>query len=162
MEKDKNGAPRRGEKREAKTRPVRGDTGNTAQGAKQRNKKRSWKPLFLAAFRNSANVRAACEAANISRKTAYQHRERDPKFAAQWDEAEQDAVDVLEARAWQRSQVSDTILMFLMRAHRPQKYTERVKQEQVGAVETVLRVVYDDPNENRIAGAPAPTSPAPE
>src|SRR3990167_5177831 len=56
-----------------------------------------WRPLFLAALRNSGNVRAACQAAGIDRKTSYLHRQRFPNFAKEWADALEDACDVLEA-----------------------------------------------------------------
>ena len=98
-----------------------------------RKARRNWKKPFLDTLRNSANVRAACQAAVISRQSAYEARRKDAKFAAQWDEALEDACDVLEARAWKRAEVSDPILMFLLKAHRPNKYSERIKQEITGA-----------------------------
>ncbi len=85
-----------------------------------------WRPAFLAALRNSANVRASCMAAGISRKTAYQHRNRSAEFRAQWDDAIEDACDVLEAEAWQRARsTSDVLLIFLLKAHRPGMYRDR-------------------------------------
>lgn len=109
-----------------------------------RKERRNWKKQFLETLRNSANVRVACQAAVISRQSAYEARRKNSKFAAQWDEALEDACDVLEARAWDRSKTSDQLLMFLLRAHRPGKYTEKVKQENEG--EVILRVVYGDKN----------------
>ena len=94
-------------------------------------KRRDWKPEFLKQFRETANVRLACERAGISRTIAYETRDKDADFAAAWDAAEQDAVDVLESRAWKRSRESDQLLMFLLRAHRPQKYQERTRNENV-------------------------------
>lgn len=91
-------------------------------------KKRSageWRPVFLATLRNSGNVRAACEKAGIARKTAYDHKDRSPEFAAQWDEAIQEACDILEAAAFRRATASsDTLLIFLLKANRPAKYRE--------------------------------------
>jgi hypothetical protein len=86
-----------------------------------------WRPAFLAALRNSGNVRAACRAADVSRQTVYEHRATDPEFAAAWQETLEEALDVLEAAAWSRAATSsDTLLMFLLRAHRPEVYRERV------------------------------------
>lgn len=80
---------------------------------------------FLAAFRDSGNVRASCFAAGIARRTAYDWRDAYPDFAAQWDAALDDAIDVLEAVAQQRAKAtSDTLLIFLLKAHRPDKYRE--------------------------------------
>ena len=62
-----------------------------------------WMPPFLLALRNSANVRASCQAAGISRKEAYKRRASLSKFREAWDEAVDDALDVLEAVAFQRA-----------------------------------------------------------
>lgn len=86
-----------------------------------------WRPVFLATLRDSGNVRAACKQAGITRKTVYQHREQSKEFAAQWAEAMEDAIDVLEAVALQRAKAtSDTLLIFLLKAHRPDKYRDTV------------------------------------
>ncbi len=78
-------------------------------------------------MRNSANVRAACAAAGVGRRTVYDKRQRDPKFAQDWDEALEEACDVLEAAAWKRASggESDQLLIFLLKAHRPQKFRDR-------------------------------------
>ena len=89
----------------------------------------NWQPVFLEAMRNSGNVRASCAAASISRETAYKTRLKNPTFAAAWDAALQDAVDTLEAVAWQRARtgLSDQVLLVLLRAHRPDLYSERLR-----------------------------------
>lgn len=94
------------------------DKVDTRKPEKKGKARRDWKPVFLDAFRHSANVRAACEKAGVSRNAAYAARDKSKSFAADWDAAEQDAVDTLEARAWKRSERSDTILMFLLRVRR--------------------------------------------
>lgn len=87
--------------------------------------KRGWRKRFIAALRDSANVRWACMQAGVTRQAAYQYREDHEKFKAEWDEALEDACDILEGRAWQRSETSDPLLIFLLKAHRPGKYRER-------------------------------------
>lgn len=62
-----------------------------------------WEPAFLAALAETGVVRDACEAAGIGRRTAYHLRERDPEFAAKWDEALEDAADLLETEAVRRA-----------------------------------------------------------
>lgn len=99
-----------------------------------RKARRNWKKPFLEALRNSANVRAACQAAGIARSRAYDEYGKNKKFAAAWDEALESACDILEARAWERSKTSDQLLMFLLRAHRPNKYAERIKNEVSGEI----------------------------
>lgn len=87
-----------------------------------------WRPAFIETLRNTANVRYACQKAGIDRKTAYKHRDSAPEFAAQWEEALEDAIDTLEAVAQDRARKnSDTLLIFLLKAHRPDKYRENTR-----------------------------------
>lgn len=92
-----------------------------------------WKPIFLASLATSGNVRLSCEKAGIARRIAYTWKEKDEEFARQWDEAIDEAVDILEAIATQRARTtSDTLLIFLLKAHRPEKYRERWQGEITG------------------------------
>ena len=91
------------------------------------------KKAFLAAFRNAGVVRSACAAANIeSNATVYRWRKADPEFAAQWEIAQDEAADILEAIAIDRARRSpkdggsDVLLIFLLKALRPHKYRENV------------------------------------
>ncbi len=78
-------------------------------------------------------MRAACQAAGIDRKTAYNWRDRDNEFRRAWEEALEDACDILEAEAWQRARgKSDLLLIFLLKAHRPSKYRETSRHELTG------------------------------
>ncbi|NIV30648.1 MAG: hypothetical protein GWN58_14455, partial [Anaerolineae bacterium] len=86
------------------------------------------------------------------RSTAYRWRDRWSTFAAEWDEALEDACDLLEAEAWERAieKGSDRLLMFLLKAHRRDKYGDRVRQEVSGPdggpvpVKTYVTVSPDD------------------
>lgn len=84
---------------------------------------------FLAVFSETCNVSEACRAANIGRSAAYAWRNDDAEFAADWDDAEQTAVDALEKVAWERAKSgkSDRMLEILLKAHRPDKFVERSK-----------------------------------
>ena len=96
---------------------------------------------FLEVLSKCANVAAAARAAEFSRQHAYRLRARDPRFAAAWDEALAEAVDGLAQLAWQRAvegveepvyyrgevvgqrrRTCNQLLMFLLRAHRPEVY----------------------------------------
>lgn len=93
-----------------------------------------WAGRFLEALRASGNVRLSASAAGIDRDTAYKRRRRDQHFAAAWAAAEQDAIDILEAEARRRAlSVSDQLLMFLLRAHRPELYRDNTRLELTGA-----------------------------
>ena len=106
-------------------------------------KKGPWPRAFLAALRRSGVVRSACRAARVGRSTAYRHRETDPDFAERWDDAIEDAVDGMESEARRRAvdgtdrpvfhagkqigtirEYSDTLLIFLLKANRPEKYRD--------------------------------------
>jgi len=64
-----------------------------------------WRPVFLAALRTAPNVRLACDAACIASRTAYEHRNKDPQFREQWEEAERDGVGLLHAAALHRAAI---------------------------------------------------------
>lgn len=102
------------------------------------------KATFLDELRETANVTLAARAAGISSGTAYKHRQTDVLFAERWDEAINEAVDMLEHEAHRRAfkgveepvfyqgmecgsvrKYSDALTMFLLKAHRPDKYRER-------------------------------------
>jgi hypothetical protein len=100
-----------------------------------------WKRAFLETLRNCGIVRVACQQAGIARRVAYRAKERDQKFAAEWADALDEACDLLEAIAQQRAkESSDTLLIFLLKAHRPEKYRERHDVRHSGAV---ARVQFD-------------------
>src|SRR5262245_35840822 len=133
---------------------------------------RNWKRRFIDTLRETANVRMSCKQAGIPRSSAYYKREKDSKFAAEWDEAIEDAVDSLELAATARAvnglerrrpiwmkvkdaegneivqkvdevverEYSDTLLIFLLKAHRPEKYRERYEVKNTGV--SKIEVVY--------------------
>jgi len=89
-----------------------------------------WRASFLTVLAKSANVSQACKKAGISRQAAYRAYDSDLEFQAQWDSALEEACDFLEKEAWRRAlKQSDTLLMFLLKAHRPQKYREVIQTQ---------------------------------
>ena len=98
---------------------------------------------FLQKLRDSANVRAACDAADVNRSTVYRWRDKWKTFADEWNEALEDACDVLEQEAWRRAMAenSDRLLMFLLKAHRPDKFKDRQELEHKGETEHIVRVI---------------------
>lgn len=91
--------------------------------------KQRWRRAFLANLRQSGSVTEAASAAKISRTIVYQNKREDPIFAHEWDEALDMAADELERIAINRakegtSKGSDTLLMFLLKGLRPQKFRE--------------------------------------
>lgn len=121
-----------------------------------------WRPVFLKALAETGNVSAAARKAAIHRDTAYAARPdplaevADPEaiaFGKAWDAAIEVAIDALEEEArrravegtlepvgWYRGvqggtvrRYSDTLLIVLLKAHRPEKYRELVRAEHTGA-----------------------------
>jgi len=113
----------------------------------------SWRRAFLVALASNGNITKAAAAAEVARSWAYTCRAADPSFAEDWDEALEIAADTLEDRAWRRANFediqykftksgdpilhpvtgepyfehvgSDTVLITLLKAHRPDKYKDR-------------------------------------
>jgi len=103
---------------------------------------------FLDRLRNSGNVRASCKAAGVPRRTIYNWRSKWVTFADEWDDALDDACDILEAEAWKRAVdgQSDRLLMFLLKAHRRAVYGDVIQQEQSGEVTVRFVSNVDDDN----------------
>ena len=87
----------------------------------------SWHDRFLELLTTSCNVTLSARGAGIDRKTVYRHYEMFADFAAAWDDAKEAAIEILEAEAWQRARKqSDTLMIFLLKAHKPEKYQDRL------------------------------------
>ena len=99
---------------------------------------------FCAVLADTGIVKRACEAIGVSRQTAYNWRDEMPAFAAAWDKAMRIGISALEDEAHRRAfegvsepvfhqglecgsvkKYSDTLAIFLLKAHAPEKYRER-------------------------------------
>ena len=106
---------------------------------------------FCAALAETCNVGRACRAVGISRQTAYTWREADADFALAWGRAMKAGLLALEDEAHRRAfdgvdepvfykgdecgtirKYSDTLAIFLLKAHDPEKYRETSKVELSG------------------------------
>jgi hypothetical protein len=115
-----------------------------AEAAARRRKQN----LFLQAFAEHATVSAAAKAAAIGRRTHYLWLETDSDYAARFKDAEDDVTEALETEARRRAQLgveepiyykgapvgavrrySDTLLIFLLKARRPNVYRERIDHD---------------------------------
>ena len=86
-----------------------------------------WTERFIDVFAATGNVRLAATAAGVSRDAPYKKAQASSAFAGQWLQAREDAVDILEGEARRRAlNSSDAILMFLLRAQRPDLYRDKV------------------------------------
>jgi hypothetical protein len=124
--------------------------------------KGDWKAVFLKALASSGVVTTACKKAKIGRTTAYKTRDEDAAFAADWDMALEAAADVMEEEAHRRAvtgtlkpvyqggkkvgsirEYSDTLLIFRLKAARPEKYRERSDVKHSGHID-VSRLSDDE------------------
>lgn len=102
---------------------------------------KKWKAVILDRLTQSPNVAAACRHARITRKTAYQERIADPEFAIAWEEARQMGLDALEDKAIGRAEKeSDTLMIFLLKAHRPERYNVPTNLRHSGDRENPIEV----------------------
>ena len=108
---------------------------------------------FCTALAETCQVSKACKAVGIARMTAYQWRKDVPGFAEAWDHAMGIGVSALEDEAHRRAfegwdepvfqqgmevgairKSSDTLAIFLLKAHAPEKYRENSKVELSGSL----------------------------
>lgn len=109
------------------------------------------KDQFLDILEQTANVTRAAEAIGMARRYMYEIREKDPEFKAKWDKAVELGTDALEDEAIRRAsegwdepvfyqgvqcgyvrRFSDTLLIFQLKARRPEKYSNTNKVELTG------------------------------
>lgn len=138
---------------------------------KRTAKKRPWQELFLEELAARGSVVGACTAAACSRANAYAERERSAEFAKLWDEAKKISVERMEDEARRRAvegtlrpvfqggdrvgqvrEYSDTLLIFLLKAHDP-KYREKQTVEHTGG--TTQTHIYL-PQKQPVEPSPAP------
>lgn len=109
--------------------------------------------LFLDAFAETHLVTEAARRAGIHRDTAYAWRKSNPEFARSWADIEEASTEALEREALRRAvegwverpvfdkdgeqvgevrKFSDTLLIFMLKARRPDTYRERYQHEHSG------------------------------
>lgn len=126
------------------------------------------KQRWLEAFGQVFTVTTACKLAAVSRATVYRWRREDEDFAVAWADIDAANVEELEVEARRRAvegvvrpaaiagervdvrEYSDQLLMFLLKARRPEVYRERhvVRHEKVADLNELtpekLRAMSDE------------------
>jgi hypothetical protein len=94
------------------------------------------KRAFLAAYRQTGNIRASTEAAGVQRTTFYQWTENDLVFAAAARQAKEEFGDLLEAKLSQMAMRQDNVTALIVALKMAGRFVERVDQrtEHSGAV----------------------------
>lgn len=128
-------------------------------GPKTAEERTAAQDAFLASFAVAGNITASCRVAQIARSSLYEWLEHDEAFSIRYHQAREEAVDVLEAAAFERAvkgvtryvvsagrivrdettgrpllerEYSDTLLLNLLRAHSP-KFKQSSRVELTGA-----------------------------
>lgn len=108
---------------------------------------------FFATLAAGKSPTAASAAAGITRQYAYQLRREDPEFLALWDDAVEAGTDLMEDESHRRSvegimrpvfyqgdecghvrEFSDVLMIVNLKARRPDKYRENIKQDVSGTL----------------------------
>ena len=107
--------------------------------SRKRRLPKGWRGKFIASLAEHGVVQQACEESGVGRSSAYKHRQEDSDFAEAWDEAVEASTDLMIAEARRRAvqgvdepvfyggsrvgtirKYSDSLLMFLIKARRPE------------------------------------------
>jgi len=119
-----------------------------------------WAKAALAVYRIGGNVTLAANKAGVDRRTIARLRLADPTFEEAWEEAREESADLLEIEARRRAlegwdepvfgsggpgkgteevgvvrKYDTTLLIFLLKGERPEKYRERFDQKISGSLD---------------------------
>lgn len=128
--------------------------------------KRQRQALFLKVLAASGVVQVACRKSGVARETHYKWMRNDPSYPGRVVDAMDDAADILEEEAIRRAyegvdkpiyhngkvvdivkEYSDNLLMFTLKARRPEKFRERYETKITS--DDNLQVAFYIPNNNR-------------
>lgn len=121
---------------------------------------------FLQCLLDAGNVSRAALKIGMSRVRLYELKKEDEDFSAAWDEAIEIGIDALEEEARRRAyegtdkpvfyqgyqcgairEYSDTLMIFLLKAHRPEKFKERVHNEHTGENGGPIKIIATNEDE---------------
>ena len=129
-----------------------------AENAQVARLKKGWQDEVFAECRKIPNIARAAKNVGVSRGTIYNHRESDPEFAKALKDALDEGVENCEEELHRRAfegtlvpktvagkreeirQYSDVLAMFLLKAHKPEKYRDHHSIEHKGSIRKPLEV----------------------
>ncbi|UTW59968.1 helix-turn-helix domain-containing protein [Kordiimonas sp. SCSIO 12603] len=125
-------------------------------GCEKLEQQKAIKAKFLDFLSEGYSVVKAAEAAGVSGRTVYKWRRVDIAFAVEWEQALDIATDLIEEEAMRRAvkgvakpvyrggevvghvqDYSDSMLMFLLKARRPEKYNDKAGKADQQTLDTV-------------------------
>jgi hypothetical protein len=142
---------------------VKRKAGKCAEKSTQSTLKK--RAAFLAAFRENGNVSESAKLAGIQRTTHYLWLKTSKVYEDAFNDAREDAADALEKEARRRAvegvnepvfyqgakcgfvrKYSDTLLIFLLKGNRPEKFRERYEHAHTGkdGSELTFTIKIDD------------------
>lgn len=90
---------------------------------------------FLSRLADGESVTAGARLVGVSRQALYFLRDHDADFSADWQDAIEQGTDILEDEAVKRAKSgSDTLLIFMLKARRPDKFKDRSSVEHSGEI----------------------------
>ena len=109
------------------------------------------KKKFIEVLRETDNGRLAARACGFALRSFQEHKKKDQEFSDAWDEARDEAVDILKREAWRRAfagtrkpimyqgkvigvvrEYDTDLIKFLMEASHPEIYARRYRTEITG------------------------------
>lgn len=140
------------------------------------NASRVQKAAFLKVIAEKGNLTVAAEVVGVDRTNHYYWLRSDPEYRAAFEDAKASATERLEAEAWRRAaegvekptgwhkgeaggtvrEYSDVLLIFLLKAHNPQKYRDQQPLGAQGPLEIVVRDETTDGRARQLASAAVP------
>ena len=92
----------------------------------------AWQSVFLSSFSQCGNITQSSGDAGVTRQAVFYAYKRHPDFRALYEEAKEQSVERLEQVARKRAtESSDNLLIFLLKAMRPDVYREVVRNENI-------------------------------
>ena len=135
-------------------------------GPRKSTSEKKWHRPFLAALAETGNVTRSAEIAGVERTICYRDRREREEFAEAWADAIEQATDTLEEEARRRAlegvtkpiyqggklvghelRYSDTLMIFLLKAHRPKKFRDNVRIEHASDPDTEWSFTFRKPHE---------------
>lgn len=108
----------------------------------------SWVGAFLIALAGGASVKSAADRAGISRGEVYFERENNPAFREAWEDAIRMSTEGLEGAAHERAlEKSDLLMMFLLKARRPEIYNEKYQAQKNATIAIQINHHYPASND---------------
>jgi hypothetical protein len=123
---------------------------------------------FIEVFKRTGNITYAAEQVGINRTTHFTWMKKDPKYVVRFNSAREEAADVMEAEAWRRGvkgvdkpvfyrgeevakikEYSDLLLIFLLKANRPEKFRDKVEHSGPGGGPIEQKVTIYIPENDR-------------